>query len=258
MKVIRNLVLIPFGLIIGLTVDGFEQPQHAGTTMAAIHVATARGGTTTSERVPFVGCESGSFDGDDLPAPKDRGYAPALPRSVADKLAYYASAEKNLTVLAPRGWHCFGYSYVDATILVVTPELPSGGYEWNGTGPGIKLSLWDGMISGRFAVARVAARLFPTKKKFVKEVEGEGAEDFPFGPYPDDILTRRSDTDVEFETPAHKDGMGTSQGLVKDADPIHGRAIISAYKNEAPSVMLLAVRMPPDLRRLVRTIMEMR
>ncbi len=35
MKVIRNLVFIPFGLIIGLTVDGFEQPRHAGITMAA-------------------------------------------------------------------------------------------------------------------------------------------------------------------------------------------------------------------------------
>lgn len=29
MKVIRNLVFIPFGFIIGLTVDGFEQPRHS-------------------------------------------------------------------------------------------------------------------------------------------------------------------------------------------------------------------------------------
>lgn len=60
MKVNRNIVFIPFSLIIGLTVDGFEQPRHAGITMAAIQVSTALGGTA-SERVPFVGCEETSI-----------------------------------------------------------------------------------------------------------------------------------------------------------------------------------------------------
>jgi len=54
MKAIRNLVFIPFGFIIGLTVDVFEEHRHAGTTIAAVHVSTAWGGTAASERVPFV------------------------------------------------------------------------------------------------------------------------------------------------------------------------------------------------------------
>jgi len=86
MKVIRNLVFIPVGFIVGLTVDGFEQPHHAWTPLAAIHVATAWGGTAAYERVPFVPCETTyAFVGDvDLiPAPKDRGQAPVLPRPVA-------------------------------------------------------------------------------------------------------------------------------------------------------------------------------
>ncbi len=137
MKVIRNLVFIPFGLIIGLTVDGFEQPRHAGTTMAAIHVATAWGGTTESERVPFVGCETIDLGGGDEEAPKDRGQAPVLPRPVAHKLVYYASAE--LGVLAPRGWHCHGYTRTEGSSLVVTPEPLSADSDRNPNGPGIVL-----------------------------------------------------------------------------------------------------------------------
>jgi hypothetical protein len=109
MKVVRNLMFIPFGLIIALSVVGFEQFRHPGTTMATIHVSAAWGGPATSERVRFVPCESTDFVGDegDLSASKDRGQAPVLPRSIAHKLAYYASAD--LAVLAPRGWDCHGY-----------------------------------------------------------------------------------------------------------------------------------------------------
>jgi hypothetical protein len=85
MKVIRNLVCIPFGLIIGLTIGGFEQPRPAEAPTAAIRVATAWGGTAASERVPFVPCKETSFvrEEEDVPAPEDRGQAPVLPRPVA-------------------------------------------------------------------------------------------------------------------------------------------------------------------------------
>jgi hypothetical protein len=64
MKLIRNLVFIPYGFLIGLTVNGFEQPRHARTPLAASHVSTAWGGTAASERVPFVPCETTDFVGE--------------------------------------------------------------------------------------------------------------------------------------------------------------------------------------------------
>jgi len=67
--------------------------------------------------------------------------------------------------------------------------------------------------------------------------------DFPFGPYPDDVLTRRSANDVAFETPANKDGMGTDSSLRKSGDPIMGEAFIAGE-----GVLVLDVRLPARLR----------
>jgi hypothetical protein len=171
-------------------------------------------------------------------------------------LAYYASAD--LGVLAPRGWHCFGLYGSNGSILIVTPEPHHADdllkTNSNLTGPAIQLSFSFGDTSGRFEVAQVAARLFPTKKEFVQRVIHEGiapASDFPFGPYPADILTRRSDTEVEFETPANTDGMGTKSRLVKNSSPINGVAIMTADEN----LVLLEARMPPDLSILVPSIL---
>jgi hypothetical protein len=172
-------------------------------------------------------------------------------------LAYYASTD--LGVLAPRGWHCFGLYGSDGSVLIVTPEphhavdfqKPNFGI----TGPVIQLSFRFGSTSGRFDVAQVAARLFPSKKGFVNGVIQEGidpASDFPFGPYPSDSLTRRSGTDVEFKTPANTAGMGTKGWLVKNSSPIDGVAIMTADNN----LVLLEARVPPDQRNLAPTIIE--
>ncbi len=119
--------------------------------------------------------------------------------------------------------------------LIVTPEPHSAedffaeeGAVLNG--PAIQLSFIFADTYGRFEVAQVAARLFPARKAFVQKIIQEGVEpesDFPFGPYANDILTRRSDSDVEFETPANTDGMGTRSWLVKNADPINGLTLMS-------------------------------
>jgi hypothetical protein len=72
-------------------------------------------------------------------------------------------------------------------------------------------------------------------------------------------LTRRSDTDVEYETPANKDGMGFGW-LEKNADPIRGMAIMMDMRDDknkkVPKLVLLEVRTPPDMHHLVQTIME--
>jgi hypothetical protein len=264
MKAIRILVFMPFGLFIGLTVDGFEQPRHAGMPMAASHVATAWAGTAASERVLFVPCETTDLGGGgDEEAPKDSGNTPVLPRPVAHELAYYASAE--LGVLAPRGWHCHGYTRAEGSSLVVTPEPLSADNDRNPNGPGVVLlspNGWNGL--GVSLVVDVAVRVFPAKKKFLQRLMAHWDMDksfHTFGPYPDDILTRRSDTDVEYETPANKDGMGTLFGwLEKNADPIRGLAIMMDMRDDknkkVPKLVLLEVRTPPDMHHLVQTIME--
>lgn len=108
-----------------------------------------------------------------------------------------------------------------------------------------------------------AARLPLAKKKVVQGlINGWEMDesDYTFDPYPDDILTRRSEGDAEFVTPANKDGVGTLFGLMKNADPIRGmaslRQTMDDNKNKSARVVLLVVRMPPNSRPLFRTIME--
>jgi hypothetical protein len=66
------------------------------------------------------------------------------------------------------------------------------------------------------------ARVFPAHRAFVRKVIAEGIEptsDFPFGPYPNDKLTYKNKEMVEYETPAHKDGLGTQSRLQKSYWP---------------------------------------
>jgi hypothetical protein len=76
----------------------------------------------------------------------------------------------------------------------------------------------SGEMSGRFSVAQVIARIFPKQIEFTERVIKEGTEpasDFPFGPYPKDKLTYRSDRVVEFRTPPHSEGLGTQLGFTQ-------------------------------------------
>ena len=254
---LRKFVLIPLVFFFWLTTGRFDQSREMKTAVE-VHMHVAWGEAVASERVPFVACE---FDGQGgpLPGPKDSGRVLSAPQSVVRSLAYYASAA--LGVLAPRGWHCFGRYGSSGLNFFVTPELHTADDflkpNSNLTGPAIQLSFSSSHTFGRFFVARVAARLFPTKKKFVQRVIHEGIagiaepeSDFPNGPYPTDILTRRSDSEVEFETPANTDGMGTESRLVKNSSPIKGVAIMTADED----LILLAVRMPPELSNLVPSI----
>jgi hypothetical protein len=228
----------------------------AALVLAIGHSSVAWADEGPSGQVSFVGCKSDGQAGP-RPAPTSRGNAPTLPQSLATKLAYYSS--EDLGVLAPRGWHCFGLHGSNGSILIVTPERHSASalLKPNAklTGPAVQLSVSSGETSGRFEVAEIAARLFPSKQEFVDGVVAEGIEPesaFPKGPYPDDILRRRGDSDVEFETPAQKDGMGTRSRLVKNGEPIDGLAIMTD-KND---LVLLDVRVSSALRDFIPAIMQ--
>jgi hypothetical protein len=205
--------------------------------------------------VPFVGC-AGDGQAGAIEAPT-AGATPKLDRAAAEHLAYYVS--EDLGVLAPRGWQCFELYGSDGALLIVTPEHHDADDLFDAKttlrGSAVVLSQWSGGTSGRFAVAKVAARVFPIARTFVQQVIDEGTipkEEFAFEPYPDDTLTRRSDTEVEFVTPANRDGLGTDGRLAKNGQPISGVAILLTDGDN--DLVKLETRLPPDLRALAPAI----
>jgi hypothetical protein len=81
----------------------------------------------------------------------------------------------------------------------------------------------------------------------------ESASDFPFGPYPNDKLTYKNKETVEYETPAHRDGLGTQSRLQKNGDPIRGVAILVGPDTDLLSV---AMRLPGERNDLTSIIIQ--
>jgi hypothetical protein len=102
----------------------------------------------------------------------------------------------------------------------------------------------------------VIARVFPVYKAFVRSVIEEGistASDYPFGPYPNDKLTYHGDRTVEFQTPAHSEGLGTMSRLTMNDYPISGVAIL---RGNTPDLLLLTARLRSDLNDLTPLIIR--
>ena len=215
--------------------------------------------TAALNHVPFVGCASDGQAGP-LAAPTGHSMAVAVSAAEASRIAYYA-AQYGPGVLAPRGWHCFSTYGSDGTNLFVSPDAIDSkalfSAEWKGfAGQAIQISNAMGDTSGRFAVAKVIARIFPAYKQFAENVISEGIEpasDFPSGPYPNDKLTYRGKSVVEFETPANTQGLGTDSRLLPNASPIDGVAIISG---EDTDLIQLTARVSAKDRDLISLIVK--
>jgi hypothetical protein len=218
-------------------------------------------GTTVT--VPFVGCPADGQVGP-LDPPKGTTQLVHIPKEAAQQLAFY-KAEQGFGVLAPRGWHCFETYGSSGSSLFVSPQpidakmLFSDG--WKGfTGPVIQLSGEDGGTSGRFGVARMIARVFPSHQLFVRKVIAEGIEpasNFPSGPYPKDKLVYSTKELVEYQTPPQTEGLGTQSRLLKNIDPILGVAmLVGRVKEREPSLLLLAVRLPSEMASLSSAIIR--
>jgi hypothetical protein len=175
--------------------------------------------------VPFVGCESEVQSGP-VDAPSDRTKTIAIPPGAAQRLAYY-KAEEGPGVLAPRGWHCFGAYGSNGATLYVSPDPINAAdlfsTSWKGfAGSVIQISYELADTSGRFAVAKTIARVFPSHKAFVEKVVAEGiqpASSFPYGLYPADLLMTRGQNVVEFWTPAKTEGLGTASSYKRTRVP---------------------------------------
>jgi hypothetical protein len=212
-------------------------------------------------RVPFVGCPSDGQVGP-KPAPKAASMVVRLKSLEAKMLAYY-EAEVAGGVLAPRGWHGFGSYGTSGSSLTVTPHaLKTLADVFAGEkGPAIAVHDISGEMSGRFAVAQVLARIFPTQIKLAESVIKEGTRpesDFPSGPYPKDKLTYRSDRVVEFRTPPHSEGLGTQFGFTPNDEPVNGVAIIllGESPDDTPSLELLLVRLKQENELLASVIIQ--
>lgn len=261
-------VLVGLGVIVPVAVVliAFTLRPHAvhvadnGTEVSVgASIDAARSGEMT--QVPFVGCKSDGQDGPLAFLPKSALKAVDLSSELAGHLAYY-KAENGSGVLAPRGWHCLSTYGSDGNSLFVSPEpinekqlLVS---DWKGfAGPVIQVADFSGDTSGRFTVAKIIARVFPDRMKFVGNVVSEGiqpASSFPAGPYATDEVQHRGKEIVEFETPANTKGLGSQSRLAINSSPIQGVAILSG--EEVPSLVQLSMRLPNSDQSLSRAIVQ--
>jgi hypothetical protein len=216
---------------------------------AAVFACSLWHDANASESVPFVGCPSDGQLGP-IAAPKGAAKTVNVDAATAAQLAYY-QAKDSFGVLAPRGWKCFYVYGSSGASLAVAPSGNLQDAASGLSGPAVVESVSSGGTSGRFAVAKYSARLFPKlEQAFIAGVIAEGIEpkkNFPFGPYPADKTNSKNDRLLEFETPANKDGLGTSDRLRKDSTPIRGMAKLEeSAPPGSPDFYLLTVRLPAN------------
>ena len=208
-----------------------------------------------AQSVPFVGCPSDGQQGP-VAAPKGQPKALAIDAAAATGLAWY-QARYSAGVLAPRGWKCFSFYGSSGVTLTIAPSGKLDDASQPIAGPAVTLADDLGGTSGRFDVAKVAARVFAgPEKAFVASVIAEGIEpkeNFPAGPYPADKLTYKTPTLVAFATPAGKDGLGAAAGLGASPLPVVGLAKLVGPA-DGPDLYLLAVRLPAAQAELATTI----
>ena len=211
-----------------------------------------------AEHVPFVGC-AGDGQMGPVAAPRGAPKAVDVDAAAARQLAFY-QAKDSSGVLAPRGWRCFYfYGSSGATLLVAPSGNLQSALDAPLSGPAVVATLDFGGTSGRFAVAKYSARLFAREQQaFIASVIAEGIEpkeNFPSGPYPADKTTYRGARMVEFETPANTDGLGTSDRLQRNSQPIAGMAKLKDSA-DGPDFFLLTVRLPAEQANLAPAIVS--
>lgn len=190
----------------------------------------------SAAEVPFVGCTSdgqaGHRDG-----PTGSPVSVSISADTARQLGWYQVAF-DVGVLAPRGWQCRGSYGSSGTGLVVRPHLDDSRI-------GVSLGLTYGFTSGRFSVAEIIARLFPSRLAWAERVRSEyGQAPLPAGPYPADRLLYRDNSLVEYETPPGAEGLGTIPGLEKSDQPARGIVMLTDSRNgQPPNMVHLTMRL---------------
>ncbi len=212
-------------------------------------------GAQARSTVPFVGCRS-EGQADPIDAPAGKPVTVPIAESSAKKLAYYTDGG-SIGILAPRGWHCLGtYGSNGGSVTVSPGPVTRSELVAHGTalaGPMVVRSFLSGSGSGSAIVAEVLARIFPQYRKLARATLRWFDRPIPTGPYPQDRLTHKSQTVVEFDTPAHTEGMGTYTLLKQGNSPILGVVVLL---NETPDMLLVSARLPPELNGLSAAIIH--
>jgi hypothetical protein len=209
--------------------------------------------------IPTVGCpQDGQVGPQDAP-PLPKSVRLSIPSNTVGRLAYY-SASNGLGdgTLGPKGWDCFGTYGSSGSQLFVVPVRMGDNildrFQRMKNGPAIIKSVSIGETSGRFKVAHIAARIFPTARKFVEAVKGEGidsGEHYMSFPWPEDHIKYLSEFVVSFTTPRERNGAGTESGLIPNSDPISGLIMANGIGDniahpgdiDAPFLLMLTVRL---------------
>ena len=202
--------------------------------------------------VPFIGCRS---DGQQGPQAAPSGRPRDVPGPEAARLADYVMADGTRT-LAPRGWLCSGLSGSDGSVLFVAPDAATlrslvAGQQVRGAAVVRRTSF--GGTSGRFAVARMAAMLFPAASRFVSDVEAEKIDGpFPRGLPRGDRIKRIGPLAALYTTPANGQGVGTRAGFAPSPLPVDGSAVMAA--DDDHDLDTVDARLSPAMRPLVAGI----
>jgi len=235
--------------------------KSGGQTASAAPVAPtapAQPAAMVSVSVPLTGCANDGQGGPEA-TPASGSKTVTVEASAAPQLAYYVAAD-GPGVLGPRGWHCASIYGSDGATLVLSPDPLSPGDvgAMQTSADAIEARVASGDTSGRFTVAKVIARVFPSRQAFAQGVINEGIEpasDFPSGPYPSDRMTPKGDNVAEFASPAGAVGLGTdvnlNERLKPGADPVSGVVILSG---DAPDLVEVTARLPANLRPLAASI----
>ncbi len=234
--------------------------QQTAAVGAVVFLASclAPAAAPAAQLCPFVGCAGDGQTGP-VAAPKGAPKSIDVDAAAARQLAFY-QAKDSFGVLAPKGWKCFYFYGSSGATLVIAPSGNlRNALDAPLSGPAVVATLDFGGTSGRFAVAKYSARLFAQEQQaFIASVIAEGIEpreNFPSGPYPADKTTYRNARLVEFETPADMDGLGTSDRLQKNSQPIAGMAKLE-NSADGPNFFLLTVRRPAEQAALAPAIVS--
>jgi hypothetical protein len=201
----------------------------------------------TSAEVPLIGCPQDGQMGLREPPALPKTARLLIPGGTAQKLAYYtANPSGRGGVLGPRGWSCRAVSGSDGDVLYVTPPEAPANFDDPWMGPQIVRRFSEGGTSGRFAVARVIARVFPQARPFAEGVRDEGMDDanaYVFAPWPSDRIRHLAQDVVSYQTPAGQNGLGTDGE--EPVPPLATQGLVFLIGDPAvePSVRLLKVRL---------------
>jgi hypothetical protein len=211
-------------------------------------------GQAVERTLPFVGCVSYGQT-ERVEAPKAVKISRPLSAHDAENLAYYKSDEIGL--VAPKGWHCQGYSGSSGWGMFLSPEPIRGEPAWpNFKGPANDLYHISGETgSGSSQIAEAIARVFPGFRAWAVRSMADFDTKLLRGPYPADRLTYRSSRVVEFETPPGRKGFGNDfSRFITNDKPTYGVAILMG---DPPSdLIVLTARMPAKLQFLLPVIRE--